>query len=783
MMTRLLAWRNPQGKEEEWIGKDKPIDNISKLAGRVISCEIGLLILITTSTLETVAYSVLTLVSLAVYPVTTLPYKLCIKLLESSSFTIVWGVVVAILYNPFLPNIVTHESSARYFAPKINCIPVKFFRSQDHLRLKKKNLKPEPSDLPSAKPPAAVSTADEIVPSVARNDSPEKWQQGQHPKLYEFRGAQYKNGTTHFCVYAPNAKQVSLILFKDKEYRFEMKKNQGGEWERSLPEAKPGDTYQYNIVDARSDSWLRVDPFSFSINQIKDEIRSMIVNSTHYQWGDQAWMHKRAQTPRLQNPLSIYEIQIKSWKSGYSYPLNFIDHARKLIPYCTEMGFTHVECYGLLEHADPGARGYRVANFFAPYRGCGNNDDFKHFVDHLHRNGIGVIIDWIPTHFDHNAAISLHEFDGTDLFAAEASNWGTLYLDYAKEETRRLMFASALYFLDQLHIDAIRFDAVSQMVRRQGKEISSGISFLRELNDTIHSCYPGVMTIAEETEGFPNVTRPTSEGGLGFDVKWDIGWSHNSRYFLQTPYHERHEHRHWYDKIVYFLNSVQHGEKVILTHSHDDTDSGNKQPVLLECVRHLSNQEEKFANLRNFFSWQTCAPSYGYMVHMGDEIAQKDSWYTRLRQNVSCVDWTLTSQKPAHQEIQICIQDFNKLYRNSPQLWEKSGEDYSLIAEHNSNCVVAYHRGTKNNKRLAVVHNFLNKGYPSYDLTLSKDDSNAKKIQKIEVLFNSDRKSYGGSGNFENYTAEIIFDSNMQEHKLRIALPPLSTLVLMEELS
>ncbi len=632
------------------------------------------------------------------------------------------------------------------------------------------------------------STSSQNIP-VAPSDL----RRGDHSKLYESRGAQFHHGKTTFQVYAPHAKKVSVILtaYGKEEQRLDMQKSSNGIWEITTPHAQPAKTYLYLVEDCQGKKMLRTDPFSFSTTYIPevDQVQSVVVDPSKYQWKDQNWISQRGKMNPLQSPLSIYELQVKSWKSGYGRPLNFREMAPDLIAYCKKMGFTHVECYGLLEHFSKDARGYQVSNFFAPYRDCGSCDDFKYLVDQLHQNGIGIIIDWIPTHFQHyhkseSYSVSMHEFDGTNLFAAEKSPWGTLYLDYGKEETRRLMFASALYFLDQLHVDGIRFDAISQMVHRNGKDVPSGISFLKELNDTVHSGYPGVMMIAEETEGFPNVTKPTKNGGLGFDMKWNIGWSIDSRNFLRTPYNERPQH--WHPKIVNSLHSVWNGENTILTHSHDDTDDGERSnnKVLLNCVSHIQHEGEKFSNLRNFFSWQAFAPSCGHLLHMGDEIVQNESWYRRFRKNTPSVDWSLGEKNPLHHGVQDCVMDLNALYLSRPQFWEKGAQDYKLISEHGSNGVIAYHRGTKDNKRLAVVHNFSNKGYSSYDLLLpTSGDEAIKRIQQVSEIFNSDHAKYKGSGHFLNRNIEVIRNPvSKQPTHLRLSLPPLSTVVLEEQL-
>jgi 1,4-alpha-glucan branching enzyme len=333
-----------------------------------------------------------------------------------------------------------------------------------------------------------------------------------------------------------------------------MVKTNEGLWKTVTDKAKPGQTYLYLIDDYHGKQMLRTDPVSFSVVNIPEvnQVQSVVHDETVYQWGDQNWMRQRTRTDPLRSPLSIYEMQPKSWKSGTYQSLNFRQIATELATYCQKMGFTHVEMYGVLEHAHQGARGYQVANLFAPYRDSGRCDDLKYLIDHLHQHGIGVILDWIPAHFQHyhqshSFSMSVNEFDGTNLFASSSSPWGTLYFDFDKEETRRLLFASALYYIDRLHIDGIRFDAVSSMIRRKQTDIPGAISFLRELNHTIHTYYPGVVSIAEETEGYPNLTKI-----MGFDLKWNIGWSYDARSFLRTPYAERTQH--WKQKILDMFN-------------------------------------------------------------------------------------------------------------------------------------------------------------------------------------------------------------------------------------
>ncbi|CAF1445839.1 unnamed protein product [Adineta steineri] len=380
------------------------------------------------------------------------------------------------------------------------------------------------------------------------------------------------------------------------------------------------------------------------------------------------------------------------------------------------MGFTHVEMYGILEHTDRWEYAYQVSYYFTSCRFNGQCDDLKYLIDNLHQNNIGIILDWVPTHFKHyhffhQYSTSLHEYDGTNLYASSPSQWWTLYFDFDKEETRRFLFASALYFLDRLHFDGIRFDA-------------------------------------------------------------NFGWSNNARNFLRTPYAERPAH--WKEKILDTLNYARWSEdKMICTASHDDTETGplNSRNILLNCASHAPNEMDKFADLRNFFAWQICSPSRGYLIHMGDELVQPISWFQRCFQGKSSMDWSLPNSISIHGQIQKCIRDLNHLYIHYPQFWEYGEEGYSLIYKYAQNLIIAYHR-------IVVIHNFSNHGYTSYDIPLPKSDPNIERIQNVKEIFNTNQLKYGGSGTFHNEQIKI----NRNNMILTVALPPLSTIILDETL-
>lgn len=594
------------------------------------------------------------------------------------------------------------------------------------------------------------------------------------------RGAQYEKGVTQFRVFAPQAKAVSVCLTARGKIqaRVPMIKNGAGLWEKALAKVFPGQTYLYLVEDCHGKKMLRSDPVSFSVHydHKNKQMESVVVDQSAYVWHDHAWLDERARRDPLKQPLAIYEVQLKSWKRGISESSSYKALAHELVAYCKTMHFTHVELYGLLDHHRARERGYQISHYFAPYHQLGSADDVKYLIDQLHSHGIGVIVDWVMAHFHHghtskNKSASLHEFDGTDLLGAEKSAWGTLFFDYSKEETRRLMQASALYWIDTMHVDGLRFDAVSHMLSRNGEELPAAKKFLQELNTLIHNFFPGVLLIAEDTHNTPNLTKKVSDGGLGFDLKWGISWCRESREYFHAPSQEQ------FQKLSHFLKGVQRREKQLLTHSHDDSDSGEYSSE--DTLYNFLSGPDRFGKLRNFFSWQTLAPSRGYLIHMGDELGQPESWYQRFQKSLSSVNWNLENVE-LHQKLQKCVSELNALYSANPPFWENGEMGFEMISEWAPNKIVAYYRANGGRKRFAIIHNFSDVGYPSYDVSLSKD---AKTPKRIFERFNSDNVLYGGSGMYVNPEVKIVTSSRSSKPiHYRLAIAPHSTLVLEEEL-
>jgi len=603
--------------------------------------------------------------------------------------------------------------------------------------------------------------------------------------LYKTRGASYKEGSTTFRVYAPNAQSVSLILTNHgkKGKSLGMAKGEDGTWEVRTKKAPPGTTYLYDVQDCNGGQKLRIDPFSYSLKPSlnkSSEVYSVVVDHTAYQWNDAEWLHNRSKENPLKKPLSIYEMQIKSWlKSQNNKTLSYRELAQPLIAYCKKMGFTHVEFYGLMEHIHQTARGYQVSNFFAPYRRLGSVEDFKYLVDQMHQNGIGVILDWIPAHYHHRHFETMYNFDGTDLFGSDPSNWGTMHLDYSKEEACRLMHASAHYWFKELHLDGLRVDAVSRVLGKRDKQKPCGVAFFQKLNQEVHKAYPGALMIAEETDGFPKLTKPVKEGGIGFDLKWGIGWSINSKRFFRSSYDQRLDEAQ-FKKITDFLHHIKHSEKIILSHSHDDSEKVSN--TLMHMVSHPNTSDmQKFSDLRNFFAWQVLAPSRGHLIHMGDELGQCQSWFERLEKNQSAVEWEALKNSPLHESLQRCVKDLEWIYRTNASLWKSGEQGFQMMAADRKKGIVAYQRGSgtgpseKEASRLIIVHNFSDKEYAAYDLPLSS----GMKFKNLKRIFNSNSAKYGGRGEAVEPKADFV-RSKAKTQAVRISIPALSTIVFQE---
>lgn len=610
--------------------------------------------------------------------------------------------------------------------------------------------------------------------------------------LYQWRGAHPKLDGTQFQVFAPHAREVKLILTAHgkEEHCLSMQRSHFGLFETFTHHAHPGRTYRFLIEDCHGCWSYRTDPFSFAVMDTGCALESVVSDMEAFPWSDQAWMSERSRSDPRKKPLSIYEIHADSWKKDHGRPLSFRQLAWAIVEHQKKIAFTHIQIYGILDNKNDYSWGYQTDHFFAPNRRLGNADDFKFLVDLCHQHGIGVIIDWIPAHYKHEHnedwSQSLHDYDGTDLFGSEPSGWGTIFFDFNKEETRRLLLASALYWMEHMHVDGLRVDAVSPMVCRQGIKQWAAIDFLKELNHILHEQYPGILTIAEETEGFPNVTRPTFENGLGFDVKLGIFMQHRMRNFFRTPYDQRSWDEHHFGKLLANINEIGQCEHVLIAHSHDDAASGamHRHSTIYGSIP-TWDAWRKFADMRLFHAWNLLSPGCGHGIHMGDEIGQRWPWNERLHAQEGAVEWNLLdghAEAPFHRGLQECVGDLNRFYRSRPALWKQGSYGYQLISHEASKNVIGVHRFDDEGQRIALFFNFSPMGYQEYDFPLASlhEDPGLHWIKGAKEVFNTDGIQYGGTGRFRNTWAAIKRDNAGNPTHFRFAFPPLS-LVAFEE--
>lgn len=609
--------------------------------------------------------------------------------------------------------------------------------------------------------------------------------------LYSCRGAQVGVCGTHFSVFAPHAKNASVVLtaFGKEEDVIPMKKNNDGTWGIYTEKAHIGRSYRYRIENCHGHTIDRTDPVGFStFNDSNDPKRTQsVVSAPHlFQWSDSHWMQKRKNSRAADKPLAIYEVYVESWKKKDGAPINFRELAHDLAAYAKYMKFSHVELFGVLDNQ--GGWGYQVHNFFSPNQRLGNSEDFQYLVNHLHENDIGVILDWVPAHYKADPwEVSMHDLDGTNHYSGGKSEWGTEFFDLSREEPRRFLKDSARYWCEHMHIDGLRVDAVSHIWKRHGKEYPSGISFLKDLNKKIHEHFPGVMMIAEDTSGCPQLTVPVEHGGIGFDLEWGIYEGMKLRWFLQTPPAERSKHHR--EKFMDQLYAIKNGEKKLITHSHDEVANRHwwegfpeYHDKTLYKISALGAIQDKFADIRNFHSWQILSPSHGYLMHMGEEIAQKRSWDTGISSWDGSLEWYLlhphcNHNSYLHSGMQKWISDLNSIYCEKGSSWKKGGSGFSILCDHPANNVIAYERCDDEGRGLIIVHNFSHGDWKNYNIPLGEIKA-LERLQDLKVIAHSEDCKYGGKGKYVETYPFIHRDHEGKPTHCTIGLPMFSTIVL-----
>jgi len=507
--------------------------------------------------------------------------------------------------------------------------------------------------------------------------------EGNEHRVYEKLGAHVRDlggvQGVSFAVWAPAAMRVSLVgNFNHWDGRYHPMRPLGssGVWELFVPGLGEGELYKFEIRDVRGHLRLKTDPYGTYFEGPPNNA-SIVCNPATFRWTDDAWMkRRREEAGRLDRPMSIYEVHLGSWRrvpEDGDRPLTYREIAPQLADHVLEMGFTHVEVMPLAEHPFDGSWGYQVTGFYAPTHRYGTPEDFAWFVDHLHSRGIGVILDWVPAHFPRDA-FALAEFDGTHLYEhadprqGAHMDWGTLIFNYGRNEVRCFLVANALAWLERYHLDGLRVDAVASMLyldysrpegqwvpnRHGGRENLEAIDFLRRVNDLVHHYHPGAVMIAEESTSFAGVSRPTSEGGLGFDYKWNMGLMNDTlRYFSKEPVHRRHHHSDLTFGMLY-----QYSENFVTVYSHDEVVHGKASMLYKMGAWHIP---EKAANLRALYAHSWMWPGKK-LLFMGSEFGQSREW-----SHAGSLDWHLC-QYPDHEGLRLLVRDLNRLYVSEPAL-------------------------------------------------------------------------------------------------------------------
>lgn len=605
---------------------------------------------------------------------------------------------------------------------------------------------------------------------------------GVHYKLYNALGGRLWRHEdiegVRFCLWAPNAKSVSLVGdFNYWDGRMNPMRSLGGSgiWELFLPGLQEGEKYKFEIRTQHHELRIKSDPMAL-FSEMRPATASVVANIEKLVWNDWEWMQKRQNEKDVPKPLNIYEVHLGSWmkKEGWRF-MNYREIAQELAQYCQKMGYTHVELLPIQEHPLDESWGYQVSGFYAVTSRFGTPEDFQWFVNHLHENNIGVILDWVPGHFPTDD-FSLGRFDGTALYEhadvrqGYHPHWNTYIFNFGRHEVVNFLIANALFWFDKMHIDGLRVDAVASMLyldygredgnwipnKYGGNENLDAIEFLKHLNSIVHKYYPGILMIAEESTAFAGITQPTGQGGIGFDLKWNMGWMNDTlRYMSKDSIYRQYHQNDLTFGLLYAFS-----ERFILVLSHDEVVHG-KNSLLGKMSKDMWQQ---FANLRLLISYMMCHPGKK-LLFMGGEIGQWNEW-SSTRQ----IEWFLLKY-PTHHGLQTMVCEINHFYLKNPSLWERDF-DYTGFEwvdfndRHNS--AISYLRKSSEGV-LLCVHNFSPNYFPDYIVQ-------QRNLSSVVEVFNSDDTKYGGSGKL-NPNPQIISDEKGYASTLKIHLAPLATMI------
>lgn len=626
--------------------------------------------------------------------------------------------------------------------------------------------------------------------SLFSDEDISNYQNGTHYTLYKKFGAHkvnvLKKDGYYFSVWAPNATLVTVVgefnNWDTHSHPLYPRLDKSGIWEGFIPGIGEYQNYKYFIKGFQGSEQYKGDPYARHW-----ETRPRTSSKTkdvHYKWKDQKWMENRKNVNSLNAPWSIYEMHLGSWmrpepnnrESFNSYK----EIGKQLVPYMKKLGFTHVEFMPVMEHPYDGSWGYQGTGYYAPTSRFGIPEDFMELVDTLHQHGIGVILDWVPSHFPADAH-GLFNFDGThtyeyaDMRKGFHPDWNSYIFNYARNEVRSFLISNARYWFDLYHIDGMRVDAVSSILkldysRKEGEwepnqygdnRNLEAIRFVQDLNAMVYRDFPDVQMIAEESGEWPGITKMTIGGGMGFGMKWMMGWMHDTlNYFAKDPIYRKYEQDKFTFSMMYFYD-----ENFMLPLSHDEVVHG-KSPMLYKMP---GDEWQKFANLRSLYSYMITHPG-GKLLFMGNEFGQTSEWnYERE------LDWPLL-QYDAHQKLQDCVGALNRLLRTEPALYELqfSSDGFEWVdLQHYDECVMSYKRkGKLPEDELLVILNFTPE---------ERQDWTIRTIGKPEykIIFDSDSKEFWGSGRFQHQEVETtIVDKKTKMCEIKLSLPALSVLVL-----
>ena len=616
------------------------------------------------------------------------------------------------------------------------------------------------------------------------------FKEGQHFRLYEKFGSHEaelnsKKGI-YFSVWAPFAKMVSVIgnfnQWNSYSHPLLPRWDGSGIWEGFIPEMHLGEVYKYGILTKENILLEKGDPFAFSWEQ--NVQAASVITSTWFEWKDQDWLKDRHKHNNLSAPISVYEVHLASWMRGTEDPEQFFNYreiAERLIPYLKEMNFTHVEFMPVMEYPYDPSWGYQITGFFAATSRFGSPQDLMFLINELHKNEIGVYLDWVPSHFPGDAN-GLHVFDGTHLYEHEDPKkgfhpeWKSYIFNYGRPEVKSFLISNALFWLDRFHADGLRVDAVTSMLyldyARNDGEWEPNIfgdnvnleakKFLQDFNTAVYKDFPDVMTIAEESSDFPLLTKPVNHGGIGFGMKWMMGWMHDTlKYFKQDPIVRRDFHH----KLT-FASMYMYKENYMLPLSHDEVVHGKSSLI----YKMPGDEWQKFANLRSMFAYMFTHPG-AKLLFMGDEFGQTHEW--NFRQSL---DWHLL-KFALHKGLQDFVKELNLLYRTESALYENqfdiNGFEWVEANDEANSIFIYLRKGKSENDVIMVVLNLTPKTF-DYKIGVNEDTL-------WEVILNSDDEKFGGSG----IAADIVDEENdlwmHRPNAIILKLPPLSAVILKQK--